>query len=59
MSKVKKYMFENFGFFIFFGLFHLHRRWGLFIVLGAFVFCLGVKLLKHRRAQFEFSLEVF
>ena len=36
-------------FFYVFGLFHLHRIWGFFIALGAFVFCLGVKLLKQRR----------
>ena len=34
-------------FFIFFGIFHLHRIRGFFIALGDFVFALGVKLLKQ------------
>ena len=25
--------------------------WGFFIILGAFVFCLGTKLLKQRKEQ--------
>lgn len=28
--------------------------WGFFIALGAFVFCLGLKLLKQRKTQFKF-----
>ncbi len=49
---------------MFFGLFHLHRiwgeltehhmsifGWGFFVALGAFVFCLGMKLLKQRKTQ--------
>ena len=38
-------------FFMFFGVFHLHRIVGFFIALGAFVFCLGIKLLKRRRVE--------
>ena len=47
MSKI--YAWEPW-FFIVFGLFHLHRIWGFFVLLGAFVFVLGIRILVNRKA---------